>query len=202
MRRAVRDEGIPCMVIDPRSDPGPTAAAVHLNHHDAQYRLVQHLVTLGHTKIAMVSGNPNSGPSRERVAGFEAAVTDAGLPLPPQWCIEGGFNQRQARTALAALMALPEPPTAVAFDSDKGALAGMAEAKRLGLRVPEDVSIAGFDDIHDAENAMAPLTTVRQPAAVMVDTAVRYLLGPPNPGVRFMCEAELVHRGSTAPPHR
>ncbi|MDA1362478.1 LacI family DNA-binding transcriptional regulator [Glycomyces luteolus] len=197
----MRDEGIPCIVIDPRSEPGPGMAAVRLNHRDAQYRLTEHLLSLGHTRIAMVSGNPYSLPSRERQAGFESAMADAGLPVPAEWTCEGGFNQRQARAALAALMALPEPPTAVAFASDKAALAALAEARRLGIKVPEDLSITGFDDIPDAENAMIPLTTVRQPVAAAVDTAMRYLVGPPNPGVRFVCESEVIPRESTAPPN-
>jgi LacI family transcriptional regulator len=96
---------------------------------------------------------------------------------------------------MAALMALPERPTAVEFASDKGALAGLAEANRLGLEISDDVSITGFGDVPDAESAVPALTTVRQPVAAM-----HHLVGPPEPGARIEYETEAIERASTAPP--
>jgi DNA-binding LacI/PurR family transcriptional regulator len=196
----MRDQGIPCVVIDPRSEPDPNVATVRIDNHDSQYRLTEHLIALGHKRIAMVSGNRHSLPARERLAGFEAAMADARLPIRPEWRREGGFDQSRSRAAMAALMALPEPPTAIAFASDKGALAGLAEANRLGLKVPDDVSITGFDDVPDAASAVPALTTVRQPVAAMVDAALRHLIGKPEPGAQIKYDTELIERESTAPP--
>ncbi|THV43048.1 LacI family DNA-binding transcriptional regulator [Glycomyces buryatensis] len=193
------DAAIPCVVIDPAVRLDPPVTTVHLSNHHSQYRLIEHLISLGHRDIAVVSGNPLSLPAQERLEGFRAAMADAGLAVRPEWCREGGFSRTGSHEAMTELMALEERPTAVAFASDKGALGGLAAANRLGLKVPEDVSITGFDDIPDAKTAMPPLTTVRQPVRELVEEAIRRITAEDSGG-RIVCEAEPVIRASTAPP--
>jgi DNA-binding LacI/PurR family transcriptional regulator len=211
-------------VIDPPVEPGPAVTTVRIDNRAAQYRLTEHLIALGHKRIAMIGGNPRSLPARERMAGFEEAMADAGLPVPDERRRLGGFGRESAQAAMAQLMGLgsadvPEGrsspngpddayvaeslegrPTAVMVASDKGALGALAEANRLGLKVPEDVSITGFDDIPDAAGAVPALTTVRQPVDAMVEAAMRLLTEPGTPGETIACEAELMIRGSTARP--
>lgn len=229
----LRDREIPCVVVDPPVEPGPGVTTVRIDNRAAQYRLTEHLIALGHRRIAMIGGNPRSLPARERMAGFEEAMADAGLPVPEERRKLGGFGRETAQAAMAQLMALGGPdrsdgveglnrsdgaaglgsavgnvgadllngrPTAVMVASDKGALGALAEANRLGLKVPEDVSITGFDDIPDAAGAVPALTTVRQPVAAMVEAAMRHLTEPGTPGETIACQAELMIRGSTAKP--
>jgi DNA-binding LacI/PurR family transcriptional regulator len=196
----LRDRQIPCVVIDPPVEPGPAVTTVRIDNRAAQYRLTEHLIDLEHKRIAMIAGNPRSLPARERLAGFEEAMADAGLPVPEERRRLGGFSRETAQEAMAQLMGLREQPTAVMVASDKGALGALAEANRLGLKVPEDVSITGFDDIPDAAGAVPALTTVRQPVAAMVEAAMRHLTEPGTPGETIECEAELMIRGSTARP--
>ncbi|MCH7232429.1 substrate-binding domain-containing protein [Glycomyces sp. L485] len=205
----LRDTEIPSVVIDPATEQDRALTTVHLSNRDSEYRLTEHLIELGHKDIAVVIGNPSSLPAQERLDGFRAAMRAAGLPLRPEWCREGAFHRPAAQRAMTDLLSLPNPPTAVVFASDKGALGGIAAAGLLGLRVPEDVSVTGFDDIPDAGDSVPALTTVRQPVEAMVEAALRRIVDPPgareavpsNSG-RIVCEAELVIRGSTAPPRR
>jgi DNA-binding LacI/PurR family transcriptional regulator len=196
----LQDRQIPCVVIDPPAEPDPAVATVRMDNRASQYRLTGHLIALGHRRIAMVNGNPRSLPARERQAGFEAAMADAGLPVPEERRRLGGFGRRASQAAMAELMGLDERPTAVMVASDKGALGAMAEANRLGLDVPGDVSVTGFDDVPDAAGAVPALTTVRQPVAAMVEAAMRHLTEPGTPGETIECKAELMIRASTAPP--
>lgn len=196
----LRDAGIPRVVIDPASEQDEAVTTVHLSNRDSQYRLAEHLIGLGHTDIAMVSGNPHSLPAQERLVGFQDAMRDNGLSVRPDRTPLGGFDRLQAQRAMTGLLSLDRPPTAVAFASDKGALGGLDAARLLDRRVPEDVSITGFDDILDARESVPSLTTVRQPVAAMVEEAMRELLEPSQARARIVCEAELVVRGSTGPP--
>ncbi len=194
----LRDGRIPCVVIDPAAEPDPAVATVRIDNRASQHRLTQHLIELGHKKIALVAGNPSSLPATEREAGFEEAMRAAGLE--PRWRKTGGFGRESSQEAMAELMALADRPTAVMFASDKGALGALAEANRLGLKVPHDVSITGFDDIPDAAGAIPALTTVRQPVSEMVEAAIRHLTEAGTPGETIECTAALMIRATTAGP--
>jgi LacI family xylobiose transport system transcriptional regulator len=199
----LRDGRIPCVVIDPAAEPDPAVATVRIDNRASQYLLTRHLIGLGHRKIAFVVGNPSSLPASEREAGFEEAMRDAGLELREDWRKFGGFGRESSQEAMAELMALADRPTAVMFASDKGALGALAEANRLGLKVPDDVSVTGFDDIPDAAGAVPALTTVRQPVPEMVEAAMRHLTEAGTPGETIECTAEVVIRATTArPPSR
>lgn len=198
----LRDAAIPRVVVDPSAEQERSVTTVRIDNRRSQYRLTRHLIELGHTQIAMVDGNRHTLPARERREGFEAAMREARLPIREAWRKDGGFDRDDAQRAMTELMTGPERPTAVAFASDKGALGGLAAARLLGLDVPGEVSVTGFDDIPDARAAIPALTTVRQPVEAMVAAALDRIVDPPQVGRRIMCAAEPVFRDSTAPPRR
>lgn len=123
----------------------------------------RHLIDLGHTRIALISGHPASDTATRRERGFRAAMADAGLDVPESYVTRLGYEPRSGGLALAALAALPEPPTAVVVANINAAHGALLEARRLGLRVPGELSIVAMHDAWTAENAWPPLTTVRMP---------------------------------------
>jgi DNA-binding LacI/PurR family transcriptional regulator len=196
--------GVGCVAVDP---PGPVAERVlgiHTTNRESERDAVEHLLRLGHRRIATVAGNQRVLPGQERLAGFHEAILAAGVSLPEAYVRAGGFSFEESEQAMRELLALPQPPTAVVFASDKGALGGYVAAASAGLRIPDDVSIVGFDDTAPAATAIPPLTTVRQPVRAMVRAAFHAIMdGPPArpPGAgRLEFPAELVVRSSTAPP--
>jgi DNA-binding LacI/PurR family transcriptional regulator len=197
----LRDAGIPRVVVDPATEPHEDVTTVRLTNRESTRRAVEHLIGLGHLRIGVVSGNPQRLPAQERLQGFREAMTAAGLPQREEWERSGGFDRSASLVAAREILSAPERPTALVFASDQGALAGYAVAGQLGLRVPDDVSIIGFDDVPEASAAVPGLTTVRQPVAAMVEAAMAVIERPPTPhGERIECGAELVVRGSTAAP--
>ena len=163
----------------------------------------QHLLELGHVRIGFVAGPEHYLPTHLKAAGRETALRAAGLdPEAPtahaEFGIEGG------RKALAALLALPEPPTGVICSSDVMAIGALHEAARRGVRVPEELSIVGFDGIEETTWTTPALTTVEQPIAQIADTAVQTLQTlieqPTRPLPNSYFRPVLRVRGSTAAP--
>jgi DNA-binding LacI/PurR family transcriptional regulator len=197
-------QGIPCVIIDPPVPAHERVVTIHATNRESERRATEHLIGLGHRRIAMVAGNLQVLPAQERLAGFHDAIAAAGLTVPSGYVKAGGFSFEESELATRELLALPLRPTAVVFASDKGALGGYSAAAAAGLRIPDDVSIVGFDDTTPAASAIPPLTTVRQPVSQMVRLAISTIVGPPAArpdGVRRVeYAAELVIRASTAPP--
>src|SRR5205085_5636555 len=135
------------------------------------------LHTLGHRRIAFVRGGWIFGDARERQQAFCAFMSNRNLPLPRRYVqasendLAGGFN------AALALLSLPRPPTAIYAASDKLALGVLKAASIQGVRVPDELSVVGFDDIPMAAYAIPSLTTVRQPIEQMARFAVDNVLG-------------------------
>ena len=123
----------------------------------------RHLIELGHARIALISGHPASDTATRREQGFRAAMAEAGLQVPAERVTRLGYDPRSGGAALAQLAGLSERPTAVVVANVNAALGALLEARRLGLRVPEDLSIVAMHDAWTAENAWPPLTTVRMP---------------------------------------
>lgn len=176
---------------------------------------VDHLLALGHRRVGFLSGPLRTVSRLERLTGYRAALAEAGAEPEPALVWEGdsgrGFGDVEGaefgRRGARDLLGRPDPPTAIFANNDMYALGAYAGARDLGRRVPHDVSIVGFDDIAMAEIAEPPLTTVRQPLADMLESAVRLLVGrldethaepPRHESVR----PELVVRASTVPPSR
>jgi LacI family transcriptional regulator len=167
--------------------------------HDA----VSHLVELGHRRIAFVSGTAHTGQSPERELGYRSALESAGLPLAPELMREGDFNEISGLEAGRALLALSEPPTAIFAANDSMAMGCMTAVREKGLRIPEDISIIGFDDIPMAGAIQPGLTTLRQPVAAMAQAAVQELMrriqNQPGRRQRIEFPSEFIIRGSAGP---
>lgn len=172
----------------------------------------EHLTGLGHRRIGFLSGPLRTASRLDRLAGYRAALVAAGIEPLPDLVWEGsppsGFGDVEGaefgRLGARALLNVAEPPTALFAINDMYALGAYAGARDLGLRVPEDVSVVGFDDIFLAEVAQPPLTTVRQPLRDMLRSTVDFLIDRlegrrSGPGEQTVIVPELVIRASTAP---
>jgi DNA-binding LacI/PurR family transcriptional regulator len=192
--------GVPVIAVDPPGEADERVLTVHAGNRAGERAAVEHLLHLGHRRIAVVAGHRGMLAAEERLAGFFDALDHAGIAMPPEYVRSGGFSFHESERAMADLLALPVPPTAVVFASDKGALAGYCAVAAAGLRIPEDMSIVGFDDVIAAASAIPPLTTVRQPVDRMVAAALDAIVnGWPGGRRRAEFPAELVVRASTAP---
>src|SRR5918994_4359615 len=168
---------IPFVVVAPAGEPAPGVPAVGATNWNGGLSATRHLLELGHTRIGMIGGPPTMLCSRARVDGYRAALETAGLAVDPQLIRWGTFHLERAYEEGRALLALPDRPTAIFAGSDLQAF-GLYEAARvLGLRVPQDLSVIGFDDLPMARWAWPPLTTIRQPLTEMAATATRLVLG-------------------------
>jgi LacI family transcriptional regulator len=162
----------------------------------------EHLISLGHRRIGTITGRLTEAGSRQRLDGYRAALTRARLAGDPALVVEGDFRYESARQAADAMLRLDDPPTAVFAASDQQAMGVYEAARRHGLRVPDDLSVVGFDDLPTTAWMSPPLTTVRQPLAEMAVQAVRMLLnGEGGPVTRCAdLTTSLVVRSSTAAP--
>lgn len=164
---------------------------------------VQHLVNLGHRRIAMIGGGEESQAftvPRERRQGYVAALRAGGIPVDHKLEVAGGYTPAGGQSAMADLLAMRDPATAVFVQSDEMALGAIRAVRRAGLRVPRDVSIVGFDDHELAE--YTDLTTVSQPVRDMGERAGRLVcagLAGAGPSIDIV-PTHLVIRGTTAPP--
>ncbi len=174
---------------------------VRLDNRAAARCLTEHLLALGHRRIALIKGPEDSPLTLERLAGYQEALTQAGIALDPGLLHEGDFTLAAGAAAAKALLALSERPTALFCCSDEMAIGALQVLRRSGLRVPEDISLAGFDDIAFAAYTEPPLTTIAQPAEAFGQRAVAMLLEVLNGGTPAAREVvlpfELKVRGST-----
>jgi LacI family transcriptional regulator len=164
----------------------------------------QHLLDLGHRRIAALLGPADSSATRDRLAGYRAALEAAAVPFDPALIRYGDWHAALAGEAMRDLLALAVPPTAVFAGNDEQCLGVYRALYERGLRVPDAMSVVGFDDLPFAALLAPPLTTVRQPLREMgrVATALllRLIAGEPVERVRVELATPLVRRGSSAPP--
>ncbi|WP_367320129.1 LacI family DNA-binding transcriptional regulator [Streptomyces sp. HUAS ZL42] len=195
---------IPFVMIDPVLEPPPGVVSVGAANWQGGVTATEHLLSLGHKRIAVVAGHRRKMCSNARVAGYRSALASAGLLHRPEYVRHGGFDEAVARRRMGELLDLPEPPTAVFVCSDRMALGVYEALAERGLRVPDDISVIGFDDLPEARWASPALTTVRQPLGEMAATALRILVrmmdGERPEGTRTELSTRLVERASTAPP--
>lgn len=190
--------------------PKPHASAVLIDDFEGARAMTRFLISLGHRRIAFVRGNPSHSPALRREEGFRMAMAEAGLDVPAEWIAQGDFTYKSGLDVGEKLLDRPadERPSAIFSSNDDMAAAIIAVSHGLGLRVPQDISVAGFDDTPIASVLWPPLTTVHQPLAEMAAKAVEIMTdtirdmrsgGEPNP-VHFVAQFELVERDSTAAP--
>ncbi len=200
----VDELGIPVVLIDPLGEPKPDVPSVGATNWPGALAATEHLLDLGHQRVAVIGGPQRMLCSRARIEGYRAAMRDADLNIPPDYIRHGDFLMHSGYRETQALLALPEPPTAIFAGSDLMAMGAYEALFEHGLRVPEDVSIVGFDDLPETRWATPPLTTVRQPLTEMAGTAARMVCqlidGERLETARLELPTPLLVRGSTAAP--
>ena len=194
---------LPPMVMANEFAPEMSLPTVHIDNLTAAFEAVNHLLQLGHHRIACIAGPEEMPLCQYRTQGYIQALRRSNLPVDPTYIVRGAFSFEAGAQALTQLMSLPQPPRALFCHSDMLALGAMNQARRLGLRVPQDLSIVGFDDIELARYCEPPLTTVTQPRYQIGREAMLLLLDElqgkrVSSGSRLL-DAELTVRGTTAP---
>ncbi|MGN8246017.1 LacI family DNA-binding transcriptional regulator [Cellulomonas soli] len=196
----VPDAGIPVVAIDPHagSESTPTVDSDNLA---GAASAVEHLIALGHRRIGFLGGRPDLESARLREEGYRRTLAAAGIPLDPDLIRVGGYRPETADAPAHELLTLPDPPTAVFATNDLSAIRTLQVAQSLGLRVPEDLSVVGFDNVPESALCTPQLTTVSQPLHRMGREAMEMLLtllrGEPLEVAQRRLPTELVVRAST-----
>ncbi|MGP4109484.1 LacI family DNA-binding transcriptional regulator [Streptomyces sp. 4N509B] len=200
----LRSRGIPFVLVDSGGEPDHASPSVGASNWTGGLSAAHHLIQLGHRRIAVISGPEFAMASRARVDGYRAAMDTAGVPVDPALVRVGDFQTEGGHRHAVDLLRLPDPPTAVFACNDMQALGVYRAAAEAGLRIPDDLSVVGFDDLPAAHWAFPPLTTVRQPLTEMAATAATMAItlaeGRPLAQPRVELATELVIRASTGPP--
>jgi LacI family transcriptional regulator len=160
----------------------------------------EHLIRLGHRRIGFLAGRPDLESARLREQGYRQALEAAGIPFDPNLVRVGSYQPEAAREATRDLLASEPQPTAIFAANDASAIETIAVAKALGLTVPGDLSVVGFDNVPESALCEPPLTTVEQPIQRMGEEAVRLLLAliddPTGPPAQVVLPTRLVERAS------
>jgi LacI family transcriptional regulator len=198
------DHGYHFVVVDPLMPLDERIPSVSAAHMSGAHQAMRHLLGLGHRRIAAITGPPGWVATEDRRRGYHGALAAAGLLPEPELEVEADFEIRGGLDAAGYLLDLPDPPTAIFAFNDNLAIGSVQAARERGVRVPEDLSIVGFDDVEHATIVTPTLTTVRQPLAEMGRTAVslliRLLEGQRFETLHVELATRLVVRNSTAPP--
>ncbi|MEI9995272.1 MAG: LacI family DNA-binding transcriptional regulator [Rhizomicrobium sp.] len=198
---ALRQEHTAFVRIAPER-PMADAPSVSIDDHAAARDMTAHLIGLGHRRIGFIKGHPDHGASHARFEGYRSALDQAGLPFVDELCVQGYFSYQSGMEAAQILLSLANQPTAIFASNDDMAAAVLAACQRFNLRLPAQLSVAGFDDSLVARVVWPPLTTCRQPITEMAAAAVSMLVRKHVEGAPLerRLEHELVFRQSTAPP--
>ena len=207
---AIHKRNIPVVAVATGRAPD-WALSVSINDHAAAYEMTRHLITLGHSRIGFIKGNPRQTASDERLLGYKDALEDAGVAEAPELLVQGLFTYRSGLDAAEQLLDLANPPSAIFASNDDMAAATVAIAHRRGLDVPGDLTVCGFDDTALATTIWPELTTIRQPVFEMSRTAVDLLVkeirarnaeARPTREPHVLVRFELIRRQSDAAPRR
>ena len=207
LQAVLRESGIPFVCVTPLTESRHTPS-VRIDEQRAAYQLTQHLVALGHRRIGFLKGLFNHAGTHMRHAGFEQAMAEAGLAIEPDLVETGDFRYFSAIHCANRLLSRTDPPSAIFASNDEMAAAVIKVAHERDFKLPEDLSVVGFDDIPTAEMLWPPLTTVRQPVIQMGAAAGDLLFDRlvataggqwPSPTPHLVLQHDIVLRGSTAP---
>ncbi|EBI3506236.1 DNA-binding transcriptional regulator CytR [Salmonella enterica subsp. enterica serovar Heidelberg str. 622737-11] len=192
---------LPPMVMSNEFAPELELPTVHIDNLTAAFNAMNYLLDLGHKRIGCIAGPEDMPLCHYRLQGYVQALRRSGIVVDPHYIARGDFTFEAGANALKQLLEQPLPPTAVFCHSDVMALGALSQAKRQGLKVPDDLSIIGFDNIALAEFCDPPLTTVAQPRFDIGREAMLLLLDQMqgqnvSSGSRLM-DCELIIRGST-----
>jgi LacI family transcriptional regulator len=202
---ALKSVDLPAVVVA-TGRPAPGLSSVSIDDFEAARAMTRHIIELGHTRIAFIIGHPNQTASARRLDGFMAGMSEAGLEVDERQIEQGFFTYRSGIESAERLLTGERPPSAIFASNDDMAAGAVAVAHRLGLDVPRDLTVVGFDDTALAATVWPALTTVRQPIAEMAREAVTLLLdqirrrrtGMPQPPVREILPFTMTPRESSA----
>jgi LacI family transcriptional regulator len=199
----LRHESVPIVQLE-RALPGLAADVILAGQEEGAWQATRHLIELGHRVIACVSGPADLPRTRERLAGFLRAMADAGLAVAPDHIVHEEFTSAGGHAAFTRLLAGPRQPSAVFVTSDLMALGGLCAAGAAGVRVPQQLSVVGYDDIGGAGYASPPLTTIAPPKRDMAKLAIEQLIDRIKGSAAALRStalgSRLVVRASTAAP--
>ncbi len=197
----LRSHNVPFVIVDPTGDPAPDVPSVGSTNWAGGVAATRHLIDLGHTRIGVVAGPDDLMVTRARLAGFRSAMEAASLPIDEDLIFSDELSEENNPVAGVSLLSRADRPTAIFAASDVKALGVYEAARIVGLSVPEDVSVVGYDDLAVARWAGPPLTTVRQQLMEMAQEAAKMVLSlrsaPGSTADRIELATSLVIRGST-----
>jgi DNA-binding LacI/PurR family transcriptional regulator len=192
--------GVPIVMIN-NQHAGQFTHSVMIENVAASRTATKHLIELGHCRIAYLGDQSGYESDTERFAGYRQGLEQSGLPFLPELVVHGDGKPEAAILAMDRLLKLPDPPTAVFCYNDMSALGALRAIQLAGLRVPQDISLVGFDDLFVASYMQPPLTTLRQPMRRMgmlaIETLLKLMSGS-GPADTIRVPAELIVRESTA----
>lgn len=198
--KTLLDEGFPFVLLYSTIKKGPVSA-VGIDNYQGGYKATEHLVKLGHDRIGMVAGNfSKSDRSFHRWHGYKQCLKNYGIPYCKDFLAQTDYTLTGGRDSVKKLLSIENPVTAVFCSNDYLALGAMKGARELGLNLPADLSILGFDDIQIASYVIPELTTIRQPAYEMGQLGARLLfqlIENPSKPAQMMLETSLIIREST-----
>lgn len=205
-RAQLAARGIPLVVLDPVGVPSDDLPSVGATNWLGGLSVTRHLLDLGHRRIAAITGPTWALCSRARLDGYRTALETAGVPGDPELIRQAEFEVVDGVTHTAELLKLPDPPTAIFAFNDGMAIGVYHAAAQAGVRIPEDLSVVGFDNYLIDQWMTPPLTTIHQPLTEMGAAAARMVLdlvqGIKPEHTRLELATRLVVRDSTAPPRR
>ena len=203
-QQRLRSRNIPIVMVDPAGTPAPDVPSIGSADWKGAYQATKHLVDLGHRRIGIITGPDRMLASTARLSGYRAALDAAGLPVVPALIRPGEFHHQDGVEQGRALLEQRDRPTAIFASSDLYALGVYEAARSLGIDIPGELSVVGYDDLPIARWAGPPLTTVHVPIAAMAEQAIHVLLrlrSEPQLVLRRVdMDTTLVVRDSTAAP--
>jgi LacI family transcriptional regulator len=202
------EKSIPTVQIAPRIKPS-NSPWVGIDDYAAARSMTRHLLELGHRHIGFIVGRPGHGATDDRQRGFRDEMSAAGVEVNDEWVRTGNFLFKDGVVCAEQILCQPSRPTAIFASNDDTAAAVVSVAHRMGLSLPDQLSVAGFDDSSIATMIWPDLTTIRQPVAALARTAVNLIIehsprrrGWPTPVPQRLMDFELLVRSSTKAPTR
>lgn len=199
----VLQQEIPLVVLN-RQVEDPRIVNIVSDDKEGSYAAGQHLIKQGHTRIAMIEGVEGFKSTQNRREGLLNALIDSGIPIRNDYFVRGRYDMESGYHAMQELLKLDTPPTAVFCANDDMAIGAMKAILERGLRVPEDISVVGFDDIEFAQFTTPSLTTIKRPIEEISAEGARRLLelidDPAAAGETLFLKTELIKRNSTGRP--
>ena len=199
------DAGIPTVLIDRETPSNGCFDAVLIDNYGGARSAVEHLLSKGHQRIATIAGSVDSTPGRLRLEGYRETLAEQVIEIPPGFVRLGGFMEHGGYQSMMQLLALPDPPTAVFVANNLMTIGALRAVKDIGVRIPDDLSVIGFDDHSFSEILDPPLTVIDRPMEQQGALAMRMLLSrmdEDRPGMtrRVVLDTQLIERASCGPP--